>query len=212
MSTTTTYTGVRIVDMPDLGAVTDDSSVVGEHAGSGRFAATALRTYVAGLGTGNIGRNLLHNPLFSVAQRGFGAWSTPGYTVDRWGFIYNLDTILVSRPNIDDAGRAQIGDEAAEFALGNTFTGSPGGFNACYQHIEDVRRLAGKTVTVSFWTQASSALTFGVTLSQHMGSGGTPSPDVGLAPQAVTLSLNWMRHSLVFTLPSVAGKTLGTES
>ena len=45
MSTTTTYTGIRIVDMPDLGAVTADSSVVGEHAGSGRFGMTALRAY-----------------------------------------------------------------------------------------------------------------------------------------------------------------------
>ena len=44
---TTTYTGVRITDMPDLGAVTDSSSVVGEHAGSGRFGAVALRDYVS---------------------------------------------------------------------------------------------------------------------------------------------------------------------
>jgi len=31
--------------MPDLGTVTDDASVVGEHAGSGRFTAAALRDY-----------------------------------------------------------------------------------------------------------------------------------------------------------------------
>jgi parallel beta-helix repeat protein len=43
--TTGTFPGVRIVDMPDLGAVTDSSSVVGEHAGSGRFTAPALRAY-----------------------------------------------------------------------------------------------------------------------------------------------------------------------
>ena len=43
--TTGTLPGVRIVDMPDLGAVTDNSSVVGEHAGSGRFGATAFRSY-----------------------------------------------------------------------------------------------------------------------------------------------------------------------
>ena len=42
----TTIGGVRIVDMPDIGAVTDDSSVVGEHAGSGRFTAPALRKYI----------------------------------------------------------------------------------------------------------------------------------------------------------------------
>jgi hypothetical protein len=43
--------GVRIVDMPDIGAVTDDSSFVGEHAGSGRFSATAVRDYM-GLSAG----------------------------------------------------------------------------------------------------------------------------------------------------------------
>ena len=37
---------IRIVDMPDLGAVNDISSVVGERAGSGRFGAAALRNYV----------------------------------------------------------------------------------------------------------------------------------------------------------------------
>ena len=44
--TTGTFPGVRIVDMPNLGTVTDNSSFVGEHAGSGRFAATALRGYI----------------------------------------------------------------------------------------------------------------------------------------------------------------------
>jgi hypothetical protein len=47
--------GIHIADMPDLGAVTDDCSVVGEHAGSGRFAATALRTYLmASSGSGGL--------------------------------------------------------------------------------------------------------------------------------------------------------------
>src|SRR5580765_798908 len=41
-----TIGGIPIVDMPDLGAVTDSTSVVAEHAGSGRVTAPALRTYV----------------------------------------------------------------------------------------------------------------------------------------------------------------------
>jgi hypothetical protein len=44
--TTGTFPGVRIVDMPDLGALNDTSSVVGERAGSGRFSALAFRNYV----------------------------------------------------------------------------------------------------------------------------------------------------------------------
>ena len=42
----TTIGGIRIVDMPDLGGVDDTSSMVGERAGSGRFSATALRSYI----------------------------------------------------------------------------------------------------------------------------------------------------------------------
>jgi hypothetical protein len=43
--------GVRIGDMPDLGTVTDSASFVGELAGSGRFSALALRSYVGGGGS-----------------------------------------------------------------------------------------------------------------------------------------------------------------
>lgn len=47
---------IRIADMPDLGAVTDLSSFVGEHAGSGRFMATAIKAYLFGnLPTGDVG-------------------------------------------------------------------------------------------------------------------------------------------------------------
>jgi hypothetical protein len=44
--TTGTFPGVRILDMPDLGAVADASSFVGELAGSGRFSAPALRDFI----------------------------------------------------------------------------------------------------------------------------------------------------------------------
>ena len=44
MSTTTG--GVRIVDMPDLGAFNSASSLVGERAGSGRFSASGLTNYL----------------------------------------------------------------------------------------------------------------------------------------------------------------------
>jgi hypothetical protein len=45
--TTGTFPGIRIFDMPDLGIMSDTSSVVGERAGSGRFSAQAMRDYIA---------------------------------------------------------------------------------------------------------------------------------------------------------------------
>lgn len=50
-----TTSGVRIVDMPDLGSITEDSSVVGEHIGSGRFSAPSLRRYIQPFNVKNYG-------------------------------------------------------------------------------------------------------------------------------------------------------------
>ena len=161
----------------------------------------------------NTGRNLLHNPLFNVAQRGVGPFTAQGYTLDRWYVAATLDAINVSQQPVNDANRAQIGDESAESYMGMTFTGNAGAsaFSTIYQPIEDVRRLGGKTVTVSFYAQASSALKLGVSLSQNFGVGGSPSAIVNITAQNVTLSTIYTRYSLTFALPSTAGKTLGTS-
>lgn len=45
--TTGTFPGIRIVDMPDLGAASETSSVVGERAGSGRFTMNAIANYAS---------------------------------------------------------------------------------------------------------------------------------------------------------------------
>jgi hypothetical protein len=75
-----------------------------------------------------------------------------------------------------------------------------------------LRRLANKTVTVSFWAMANSGTPkLGISLDQAFGSGGSPSANVLGTGVAVTLSTTWTRYSQTFTLPSIAGKTLGTN-
>jgi hypothetical protein len=163
----------------------------------------------------NVGRNLLHNPIFSVAQRGVGPFTANGnWTADRWQANLTLDTVSWTVYGIADAGRTQIGDEAAQNGISNTFTGNSGAtaYNALTQRIEFVRRLAGKTVTVSFWAIAGATpLSLGISINQNFGTGGSPSPTVAQPPQTVTLTTAWARYSLTFALPSVAGKTLGSN-
>jgi hypothetical protein len=166
--------------------------------------------------TGDVGRNLLHNGLFNVAQRGAGPF-TSGYTADRWpvGATTSLN-VQIGPPS--DANRADIGDEAATSLLSCTFTGGAAAtdFIQVVQHIENLRRLAGKTVTVSFYANAGTAsMRIGISLDQHFGSGGSPSADVNGNGQAVTLSATaaqFARYSATFAIPSAAGKTLGTNS
>ena len=77
---TTSYIGVRIADMPDLGLVTDNSSFVGEHAGSGRFSALALRDYtIAGISGGGGGTGLPDAPTDGQYYgRSSGTWQPVG--------------------------------------------------------------------------------------------------------------------------------------
>jgi DNA-binding beta-propeller fold protein YncE len=163
----------------------------------------------------NVGRNLVHNPLFNIAQRGAGAFSASGFTLDRWLADYAAgDAQSVQQYSATDGDRAGIGDEAAAYWLGSTFTGAAGAnAHVLLQHsIENVRRLAGKTVTVSFWAVASLAgLKLGFNIDQYFGSGGSPSAPAYGTGQAVTLTASWARYSKTFVLPSVSGQIVGTN-
>jgi hypothetical protein len=161
----------------------------------------------------NVGRNLIHNSMFNVAQRGAGPFTTaPANTVDRWLMTFSLDTLSISQSVISDAGRGIIGDEAVAFVLSSTFTGNAGAgaFSLLEQRIEGVRRLAGKTITISFWSNATATLNLGVSLYQMFGTGGSPSTTVTINGQRVTLTGGWTRYSVTFNIPSIIGMTLGT--
>lgn len=164
----------------------------------------------------NVGRNLIHNPLFNVAQRGVGPFTGNGaYTADRWLMSFSGGTFAISLGPLDDAARAQIGDEAARNCMVVNCTGGAGaGDNAYFeQRIEGVARTANKTITLSFYATSSvAAAKLGCTVYQVFGTGGSPSASVSLTTQVVTLSTTYTRYSLTFVVPSTAGKTLGTNS
>jgi hypothetical protein len=165
----------------------------------------------------NIGRNYLHNPLFNIAQRGAGPFTANGViSLDRWkvGVLGTGASISVGQLAQTDTDRAQIGDEEGTSVLDVTFVGTAGSldYNSVVQHIENVYRLANKTVTISFWARAATAGTrLGVSLTQLFGNGGSPSGEHDILGQSVTLSTTWARYSVTLTVLSVAGRTLGTN-
>ena len=164
----------------------------------------------------NIGRNLIHNGLFQVAQRGSGPWVTNGsYTVDRWKISSSLDALSFTISSASDAVRAAIGDESISYMMALSVTGNAGAgsYTAFIQCIEGLRRFGGKTVTLSFWAAASGSITkLGANFLQVFGIGGSPSPDAWAQTNGavVTVSGTWTRYSMTFTLPTQVGKTLGT--
>lgn len=77
--------------------------------------------------------------------------------------------------------------------------------------IEDVRTLAGKTVTFSFYAKADAVRNVAIEFIQVAGTGGSGSVN-GLSPTIVTLSTTATRYSVTATLPSINSMTIGTGS
>jgi hypothetical protein len=167
----------------------------------------------------DIGRNKLHNGLFNIQQRGTGPFTAAGYTADRWtnGFVTTGGSCAIAITAITATNAdSLLGDEDARFNLSyaNTAGSGAGDYSIISQPIEDVRRLAGKTVTVSFWAWAASGTPkIGLELSQNFGAGGSPSaPVYGIGSQAITISTTPTRYTATVTLPTTAGATYGTTA
>jgi hypothetical protein len=163
----------------------------------------------------NVGRNYINNSMFNVQQRGPGQWTLNGYTADQWAQFVSNDSLATNVVAMDDGRRAQIGDEEAKYGLASAVVGTSaaGALTFIYQQIEDARRLANKTVTISLWAYVSSGTAkVGVGLRQGMGTGGSPSSDVDVIAISIQLTTTPTRYSVTLTLPSLSGKTLGTNN
>lgn len=162
----------------------------------------------------NQGRSYIHNGGFTIAQRGNGPWTASGYTVDRWRVDTNTDTISTTRQAATDAICAAIGDESCQYFLQHTFTGTSGAaaFNEIVHKIEGLRRLSGKTVTLSFWAWcASGTLSLGLSGYVQYGTGGSPSAAVNFTASPAALTTTPQRFSRTFNIQSSSGKTFGTN-
>ena len=78
------------------------------------------------------------------------------------------------------------------------------------QRMEDVTRLAGETVTLSFYAKADSSKDIATEFFQSFGIGGSATVN-GIGVTTHNLTTSWQRFTSTFTIPSVSGKTLGTS-
>jgi len=162
------------------------------------------------------GKNKIINGDFTINQRGFTSNTTTlSFNFDRW-FQSNGGTTgtLTVTPQTFTPGAAPIaGYEGSTFLQGVTASGASADTLAVFQHkIEDVRTLAGQTMTFSFFARATTGTPkIGLEISQNFGTGGSPSATVMTSLGAVTISTSWARYSLTLAVPSISGKTLGTN-
>lgn len=78
--------------------------------------------------------------------------------------------------------------------------------------IKGVENLSGEVVTISFRAKANAGQTISVETIQNFGTGGTPSAPVeGINVRKIALNSTFARYSITAKIPSVFGKTLGTD-
>jgi hypothetical protein len=162
------------------------------------------------------GKNAIINGDFRINQRSFtSTTSTATYTFDRWLTRIQGDGTSTYSAQTFTAGAAPVaGYEAINFIrIVTTGQTAANAATLLFQRIEDPRTFAGRTVTISFWAKAASGTPkVGIAAIQNFGSGGSPSSQTYTVGTSATISTSWARYSATITIPSVSGKTFGTDA
>jgi len=180
--------------------------------------------------------NYIVNGDFSINQRrpatatsATGSATFGGYAIDRWVFVTgtgNTSTLTLTPTDLafghftispNGIGVSYPGvyvtDRVLRVSSSTSVTGTSGYIQT---EIEDASTLSGKTCTLSgsIYTTSGSLGPYGIQLFQIFGTGGSPSANVTVLNTTFTNSIiqNWEFFSTTFVMPSVYGKTEGTNS
>ena len=199
----------------DITAVTAGTGITG----GGTSGAVTVSFDQANFGGGQFaaGKNKIINGDFGIWQRGtsfaLAGSGVNNYTADRFNAQFDGTgaTCTVSQQTFTPGTAPVAGYEAAFFARWNrSAAGSGNTLNYYKQPIEDVRTFAGQTVTLSFWAKADASRTLTAQIYQEFGTGGSGAVNVLSGTASVTTS--WQRFTISATIPSISGKTIGTNN
>jgi hypothetical protein len=160
------------------------------------------------------GKNKIINGDFAINQRAFTSTTTNNvYTFDRFQCKATDGTSTFTAQTFTPGTAPVTGYEAANYldieSTGQTLSSAR---TALAQNFESVRTLAGQTVTLSFWAKAASGTpSVAYYFVQNFGSGGSPSTPVFVNGNKVAITTSWARYSFTVAIPSIAGKTIGTD-
>lgn len=163
-----------------------------------------------------LSRQAIINGNFDVWQReaSFNTPASASYAPDRWLITYNgtIGTFAVSRQTFT-IGQTDVPSNPKYYLRWDqTASGSGSTFRTIGQKIEGVQTFSGGKCTLSFYAKADAARTISqATLRQNFGTGGTPSAFVDTNSSSFNLTTSWQKFTYTFTLPSISGKTLGTN-
>jgi hypothetical protein len=162
------------------------------------------------------GKNKIINGDFRVNQRAFASTTSDAtFLFDRFRTALAGDGTSTFSAQVFTPGTAPVaGYEGVNYLRIVTASQTSTAVQTVVsQRIEDVRAFAGQTATISFWAKAASGTpAIAVQYNQNFGTGGSPSSSVSTPAGKATISTSWARYSLTLAIPSISGKTLGTNN
>ena len=196
-------------------AITPDQILTKTQGPSGTVPLNGERVLVASSPHSGM-KNMVINGNFDIWQRAT-SFSTPAsgaYTADMWKILYDgtIGTFTIQQ-GVFALGQTDVPQEPFYFFRWNqSAAGSGSNFRSIVQPIEGTRALAGRLVTVSFWARANAPFLVYMNLGQVFGSGGSPSTAVSVGPALqANLSTQWQKFTQTIGMPSILGKTLGSN-
>lgn len=158
-------------------------------------------------------RNKIINGNFDIWQRGTSQTSSGYGSADRWvlGLTGTSDTMSQQSFAL---GQTDVPNNPKYF-MRHVVTTSAGAGNYALvnQRIEGVETLSGQTATLSFWAKADASKNIAIEFIQNFGTGGSPSTQVDtIGSQLIALTTSWTKYTVSVSIPSVSGKTLGSDA
>ena len=157
-------------------------------------------------------RNRIINGNFDIWQRGT-SFTGSEYGADRWSSGRTGTTHTATR-QLFTLGQTDVPNNPTYYirTVVSSVAGA-GNFSYLRQPIEGVQTLSGQQVTVSFWAKVDSTKNISVELVQSFGTGGSPSAAVlGIGTTKVSVGTSWQKVTVTATVPSISGKTKGTNN
>jgi hypothetical protein len=171
---------------------------------TGVFGEQVMRAQTADDFYGVVGtnRNRIINGGFDVWQRSAGPVTGGGYTTaDRWFF-----------PASGETSQRVANDRNFSIPYALQVTADGGGYGMVVQRVEDARTLSSGYATLSFWAKSSAVGSFRLAVDQTF-DGSSP---VYIIDNTTYFNMNaanvWQKFTATLYMPSVAGKTIGSNS
>lgn len=158
--------------------------------------------------------NLIINGKFDFWQRGtsLGAAASSRYLADRWKTESVGSTVAPSRQSFTIGQTAVPNNPKYYHRSIIASSAGIGNYALQRQHLEDVTKLSGRTVTLVIYAKSDAARNICIEGVQSFGTGGTPSITVnGISPTTLALTTGWVKYTVPMTFPSVSTKILGTN-